>query len=341
VPQYATIIKGHQVGRLYPRGLSLNDYLNTRWSRLHRPLAAILYGDFEPPERGWPQVSSPFSPLGGGGGWVEVFLSPEPTHRLPHPRYSICATEDLLFAAYSGSNEGPMAEQAEHIYGELLQLTEHAGYPHLLRAWHAIPDIHGDEDGLERYQQFCLGRQKAFARHRAGPPSWFPAASVLGAGQDGLGLFALAARAPGLTVENPNQVSAYRYPPIHGPSSPSFSRALVTSVTGQDLLFLSGTASITGHESRHTGQIVAQVHQTLDNLDTLIEQAGAAAGTRFRLKAGEAWLHAYVRAREDFETSRACIEARLGREVEVLYLKADICRQELLFEMDGIIAATS
>ena len=71
------------------------------------------------------------------------------------------------------------------------------------------------------------------------------------------------------------------------------------------------------------------------------EKAGAAAGTSFRMKAGEARLRAYVRARGDFETVRACVDARLGREIEVLYLEADICRQELLFEMDGVIAAPS
>ncbi len=341
MPQHATKTTDFRDGRLHLRTLRLDDYLNARWSGPRQPLAAVLHGDFDPPQRDWPQAASPFPLLDGGAGWVEVFLSPEPARLLAHPSFAISATQDLLFAAYTDPGEKPLAEQAEHVYGELLNLVENAGYPHLLRVWHALPRIHDDEDGLERYRQFCLGRQKVFTRHGAGPPSRFPAASVLGAGHDGLALFALAARVPGLTVENPNQVSAYRYPPIHGPSSPSFSRALVTGVTGNNLLFLSGTASITGHETRHQGQIEAQVHQTLDNLDTLIERAGAAAGARFRMKVGEARLRAYVRALGDYETARACVEARLGNEVEILYLQADICRRELLFEMDGVIAAPS
>lgn len=337
MPRHAAETTDSQDFRLLSLSLCPGDYLNARWGRSWRPLGAVLHGGFEPPERDWPQVSSPFQPLDGLNR-AEVFLTPEPARRLPHPLFSASATQDLLFATYTDPGEAPMAAQAEMIYDELLSLVENAGFPHLLRIWHAIPRIHDNEDGLERYRQFNVGRTKAYARHGSGPPSRFPAASVLGAGQGGIHLFAIAAKAPGLTIENPNQVSAYRYPPIHGPSSPSFSRALVSGVAGKNLLFLSGTASITGHETRHVGKFEAQVRQTLDNLDALIDRAGAASGTRFVMKAGKARLRAYVRERGDYETARTCVEARLGHEVEVLYLQADICRRNLLFEMDGMIA---
>jgi len=338
VPRQAMRITDGQDRRLHLRTLRLDDYLSAAWTPPRQPLAAILHGDFEPPERSWPQVRGPFSPLDGIDR-VEVFLTPEPARRLPHPNFAIGVTEDLLFAAFTGHDERPIVDQAAWIYCELLELVKKAGFPHLLRIWHAIPRIHEHEDGLERYRQFCLGRQKAFTNHGPAQPSRFPAASVLGTSQGSLNLFALAAKAPGLAVENPSQVSAYRYPPIHGPCSPSFSRALVTGAAGEGLLFLSGTASITGHESRHLNQITAQVHQTLDNLDTLIETASTVSSNQFSITAGEATLRAYVRARDDFETARAGVEARLGQEIDVLYLEADICRQELLFEMDGVIAA--
>src|SRR3546814_7354125 len=68
----------------------------------------------------------------------------------------------------------------------------------------------------------------------------------------------LAARTPGTPVENPRQVSAYRYPRQYGPQQPSFARAMLPPPGSAMPLLLSGTASVVGHATAHVGELLAQ-----------------------------------------------------------------------------------
>jgi chorismate lyase/3-hydroxybenzoate synthase len=98
-------------------------------------------------------------------------------------------------------------------------------------------------------------------------------------------------------------------------------------------LLISGTASIVGHRSQHHGDPLAQLDETIRNLQALatqtLHQSAAAMQQRALLKV-------YVRE----PAQRPAIEARLRRawpQVKLLFLAADICRRELLLEIEGII----
>ena len=96
-----------------------------------------------------------------------------------------------------------------------------------------------------------------------------------------LQVYWLAARTPGTPLENPRQVSAYRYPRQYGPQPPSFARAMLPASPAMPLL-LSGTAAVVGHESRHAESVAAQLDETLLNFDSLLGAAHAAAPGRCR-----------------------------------------------------------
>jgi chorismate lyase/3-hydroxybenzoate synthase len=160
----------------------------------------------------------------------------------------------------------------------------------------------------------------------------FPAATAIGHqhATGRLQVFWLAARIEGTAVENPRQVSAYRYPRVHGPVSPSFARA---TLAGDGALLISGTASIVGHSSVHDNDIVAQLDETVRNLSALQSLALPQAPTMRTL------LKAYVRHAADAETVARRLRTILPPELvaqEVIYLAADICRRELLLEIEGI-----
>ena len=93
-------------------------------------------------------------------------------------------------------------------------------------------------------------------------------------------------------------------------------------------IIVSGTASITGHESRHAGDVAAQVAETLTNLAAVIAAAGATP-------ADPGWaLKIYLRdlaARPAVEAALAPVFGAAPR----LYLHADICRPELLVEIEA------
>jgi chorismate lyase/3-hydroxybenzoate synthase len=304
------------------------------------PVAAIVHGDFTPPQRPWPQFRSNLRPLDGSPR-IEVLASASPSAFEHADGLDVALTDDFMIAG-SRIEKGrgkALAADAQRLYESLLRLIADRGYPHLLRMWNILEDINRTEDGLERYRRFCVGRHEAFAKMRPDLAERYPAATAVGAERGGLCVYFIAARSPGTTIENPNQVSAFRYPAQYGPRSPSFSRALVKDWGGSANLFISGTASITGHETRHVSDLAAQAEKTADNLDALVRAAAERTGARFRLDDPRSMVKAYVRRAEDYPLVCDIVARRLGDEARVLYLRADICREALLVEIDGVLFA--
>ncbi len=92
------------------------------------------------------------------------------------------------------------------------RLLDAQGLPHLWRVWNYIPDINGEQAGLERYRQFNLGRGDAFERCARSVTEQVPAACALGVAGGPLSIAFMAGATPVVPIENPRQVSAYRYP---------------------------------------------------------------------------------------------------------------------------------
>ncbi len=102
--------------------------------------------------------------------------------------------------------------------------------------------------------------------------------------------------------------------------------------------FISGTASITASESRHDDSVERQTHQTIENIEALI----AADSFRRHGLSGSgqrstdlAVARVYVKRQEDHDAVRAICRARFG-ELPTIYVVGDICRPELLVEIEGI-----
>ncbi len=154
-------------------------------------------------------------------------------------------------------------------FADLLEAAEARAFPHLLRVWNFLPGINASENGTERYRLFNAGRAAAFdARYGvAGAEARFSASSAVGSSGDHLVTWFAAARSPGLHLGNPRQVHAFRYPTDYGPRPPSFTRATLSPPELGQVLFLSGTASIAGHETRHVGKLLLQLEETLRNIE--------------------------------------------------------------------------
>jgi len=142
-------------------------------------------------------------------------------------------------------------------------------------------------------------------------------------------------------LENPNQTSAFDYGAVYSPQSPKFSRAMAVAVAEECLIFVSGTASITDSESQHTGDPVKQTELTLDNIAALIAGEnldrhgipGIACGL-----GNLECVRVYVKRTSELELIRQVCEHRLP-ETPILYTIADVCRPELLVEIEGIALA--
>jgi chorismate lyase/3-hydroxybenzoate synthase len=220
---------------------------------------------------------------------------------------------------------GPSAT-AQLAYERLHRFVAARGAQHVLRVWNYLGAINHGEGDAERYKHFCDGRAAGMGDFFA---EGFPAATAIGhhGHPHRLQVYLLACDQGGTRVENPRQVSAWRYPRQYGRTPPSFARAMV--LPALDALAISGTAAVVGHASAHHDDLDAQLDETLINLEALLASADMSTGfdTHSPLKA-------YVRHAADAARVREFFRQRLPG-VPVLLLHGDICRSELLVEIDG------
>jgi len=228
-------------------------------------------------------------------------------------------------------------ESTLETYREMLALLEERGYPCLQRVWNYVPRINEEQRGLERYKLFNAGRARAFEeRFRVAAERHFSASSAVGTIGDAFIVCFAAGREPGTHVENPRQVSAYRYPPDYGLKHPCFARGTVAPAAWGGAFFLSGTASVVGHQTMHPGDPLGQLEETLTNIAMLLDGAAAHTGRRRLDVARFNLFKVYVRSREHFPAIRGALARRLDSSTPAVYLLADICRADLQLEIEGV-----
>lgn len=281
----------------------------------------------------WVQTAMPVI---GGDSLHELWLSPDPVRCKRNGRIATARNDQVLF----GCLEIPPAGDVDYddlVYGEYVRIfdvLDDAGYPNLLRVWHYLPDIHGEEHSLERYKRFSLGRHEAFVSRGRAISRDAPAASAVGMGAGNTVIAFLAALRPGTPIENPRQLSAWSYPAQYGPRGPTFSRALFATWNGCPQLYVSGTASIFGHLSRHEGDAAAQADETVLNLRTVL---GEAKGLIEADASSDLLFKVYLRDPAYRPPVEQKLRAAFGPAPHIVWLQADICRRELLLEIELVV----
>jgi chorismate lyase/3-hydroxybenzoate synthase len=299
---------------------------------LARPdtLAVIRFGGAAAPAGDPRLIQVPLEVLHGPAEVLETWRVDGPVRHGRDGALAWAQGGGYLMASLVVPETGPAGarDAAARGYRQLLAALATHGHPYMLRAWNYLADINRGDGEQERYRHFTIGRAEGI---HGLPAEDFPAATAIGRrdGRNDLVVYALAGREPGRPVENPRQVSAYRYPRQYGPVPPSFARGMRLA-TRPPTLLISGTASVVGHESLHD-QVEPQARETLRNLDALVQAAGLGP----RMDPARSLLKAYVRHAADAPALAAILgEAGLPDD-RLLLLHGDICRADLLLEIDG------
>jgi chorismate lyase / 3-hydroxybenzoate synthase len=270
----------------------------------------------------------------------EVWTCAQPVMREDAGEIVSACNEDILFGCLPTKLDCTLDAASFLAYSRIFDFIDGRGYGHLLRVWNYFPQINADADGLERYVRFNVVRHEAFAANGRVIGTNTPAACALGSRGNHLIIYFLAARQAGQRVENPRQTSAFHYPAQYGPRSPAFARAMLTRTAGKPLLFVSGTASIVGHETLHVGNAAAQARETVTNLRAVMAQARR-AGLDVPDKNANLLLKTYLRHPDDLTMVRNCLTQAFGPAANALYLQADICRADLLLEVEAVYSNAS
>ena len=244
-------------------------------------------------------------------------------------------------------------EQSKSAFGRMANLLTHAGasFNDVARIWLYQGSITEPENGIERYRELNRARADFFLTHQFGDRlvkhqngrSLYPASTGIGMLGQGLvtGCLALQTERKDvhlLPLENPVQMSSFKYDKRYSDKSPKFSRAMAVVIGDYLTTWISGTASIVGSDSRHPGDIEAQTEQTIDNIEQLIGRSNFERHGLPEMGANLsdlAKVRVYVKHLEDFEKCRSVCERRFGP-LPAIYALADVCRPDLLVEIEGV-----
>lgn len=223
---------------------------------------------------------------------------------------------------------------ASTLYRQLFDVSE--GF-HLHRIWNYVPRINDAAAGLESYRRFCRGRSLAFERRfGASFKRLLPAASAVGTKAGPLALAFIAGEAAPRHFENPLQVPAFEYPPLYGPRPPSFARATLVDDAIGSHLFVSGTAAIRGSETVAAGDLDRQIGCTIENIKSITRTSGIPNALR-----DPGWTRSfkvYVRHGSDLPRVLSRTAGELIQPGDTVHcLESDICRAELLVEIEAIL----
>lgn len=319
----------------YVEAADLSHWLATT---IDSPLAVVSFGAPVSPALSCPVITLDLPQL-DGRSQLEVWTSDQPVTVHRTDGFSAATSGEMLAGTLELEEEPGEGLQmtAERAYRRLLRHVRDLGYPYLWRVWNFFPGINEDEQGMERYRRFCVGRYQALADGLQGFPGSLPAGTAVGTRSGPLQLYVLAGTHPAVHLGNPRQVHAYEYPEHYGPCSPSFARATLIQSDLHTQLFISGTASVVGHESRHIGVPETQTLETVDNLRALFAHADELSETTHSYPSSRGRYKVYVRQPEHLDAIRQALDIPLFASSQIVYLQGDLCRRELLVEIEGVL----
>ncbi len=239
------------------------------------------------------------------------------------------------------------AESAFEIMKGLLA-NEDMSLDNLVRQWNYIGNILTMSNGVQNYQVFNEVRNDYYSKYRK--VTGFPAATGVGMKHGGV-ILDFCAVLPGTSmkmkaVENPNQVNAYNYGQkvLVGKSKegdsvkhpPQFERALLMADKNDVVLHISGTASIIGQKTMGKGDVGEQTIVTLENIKKLTdtERLNQLIPGAFPYHSRYSLFRVYIKKQEDFAiVKKICTEHFPS--LPATYIEADICRDDLLMEIEA------
>ncbi len=216
------------------------------------------------------------------------------------------------------------------------------GMSNIVRAWHYVPDIIGftNLDGRKKQNYQIVNEQREKAYSHTKWESGYPAATGIGQVKGNCLIQAVGFvpnnNAKIIKISNPLQIDPAKYSDsviISGKKTPKFERAKLILSAETGLLFISGTASISGENTLYINDPVGQTLKTIENINALknkvskdynIDNNGF-TDSHFRV---------YIKNKSDIDTIRNICESNIESD-SINYVIADICRANLLVEIEA------
>ncbi len=274
-----------------------------------------------------------------------TYLADTDTKITHHSRYKIIErgttkeliTEGIIPADISATT----FDQAKEIFIAIENILASEGFliSDIYRQWNYIEDITVKNEESQNYQEFNDARSIFYSK--AAWNNGYPAATGIGTSRGGIMIELCAIKGTKATnkpIDNPLQVAAHNYSQkvLEGKvmqelcerTTPKFERARILGNT----IYISGTAAIKGEASIAKDDTVAQAVTTMEVMNNLVAKENipvANNGATYDL------LRIYVKHEEAIPAVKEYMNTHYPA-VPKHYLVSDICRPELLIEIEGI-----
>ena len=243
--------------------------------------------------------------------------------------------------------------QGNEIFEKIGSIFEKEGFKihDIIRQWNYIGKITASTCDVQHYQAFNEARAQFYAK-----ANWqnqgYPAATGIGISIQGL-LISMIAFSPKtadiriIPIDNPLQVAAHHYSQskliakkrLDQHATPKFERAKIIIDKAGGLCFISGTAAIRGEESMHSMKAEIQTRQTIENINFLISDTNLQHYGITGIAATIISLRVYYKEEDDINSIKSEVKKHWF-DIPIVYTQADICRKELLVEIEGIATLT-
>jgi enamine deaminase RidA (YjgF/YER057c/UK114 family) len=239
------------------------------------------------------------------------------------------------------------AENAFDLMVKILD-KEQMSLNHVVRQWNYVGEILTVKEEFQNYQIFNEVRSEYYHRYR--DIKGYPAATGVGIKHGGviLDFFALYPHESVIIkpLNNPNQVNPYDYgqqvlkgmsdKSETGKHPPQFERGLLLANNQAATLFISGTAAIIGQETIGKEDVEKQTIVTIENIKKLADTERISQLMTKPVLFNEKYslLRVYIRRQNDFKLVREICNEHFPQ-IPAIYLEADICRDDLLVEIEA------
>jgi hypothetical protein len=233
---------------------------------------------------------------------------------------------------------------SENAFKGLIDIFNTVNFPikSIVRQWNYLENILGFDGEKQRYQEFNNVRSEVYGD--AFVENGYPAATGIRMNRGGVIIEFVAVKSDEVItkqVDNPEQISAHHYSEkvLVGEecilkTTPKFERARYLGFQDKKLIFISGTASITGEKTVGIDNPVKQTEVTIQNIRRLYSNEVLKKLSNDKLSAKYGHARIYIKNRKDFAAIKKTFKTHFGN-LPVVYIIADICRDNLLVEIEG------
>lgn len=225
-------------------------------------------------------------------------------------------------------------QQSTEVFRLAGDILRSEGFPvnSIVRQWNYIEQITKFDGTDQHYQMFNNARSEFYAR--TGWDNGYPAATGIGANLGGIlvdidAAVFTSADCYATPIDNKLQVAAHAYSEEvleeagKKKTTPKFERAKSMTFGERRIVYISGTAAIRGEETLKGVGLERQLHITMENIAELTGNA------QLRM------LRVYLKDKSFYEEASKLLED-YKLNIPISYMWADVCRDELLIEIEGI-----